>query len=129
MNTKELIKNYKTPFTPMEENTSLFPLYVNYPRQTAFLENDPICIIIHSDNIPNIELFIPTLSKSFLENKNREYIKLYTEFLIKWEEKQMHFGNFSKAFVFEKIKEVIDSFLTLNPSYVTFDLTEDCSIF
>ena len=31
--------------------------------------------------------------------------------------------------MFEKTKEVIDKLLTLDPEYITFELTEDCSVF
>lgn len=129
MHTKELIKNYKTPFTPMSEDASLLSLYMKGSHSTGFFENNPVFIIDYSFKISDFEMSLPTISRFFLEEKNRKYIKLYTDFLNKWEAKQRHFENFSKAFVFEKIKEVIDSFLTLNPSYVTFELTDDCSVF
>ena len=113
----------KSSFTPMEINSIVLPLYTEHRAETGFFESYPKCFAIERTEP------ISTLRKIFIENKKRKYIKLYNEFLEKWNTKQMHFGNFQQGFIFEKIKEVIDGILSLNPNYVTFDLTEDASVF
>ncbi|HRH66236.1 MAG TPA: hypothetical protein PLU53_08065 [Bacteroidia bacterium] len=113
----------------MEADSLVLPFYMKQSPHSGSLERNPICIIMHSEESPEVGILASTMSQYFLEKKNRRYIELYTEFLTKWEQQQNYFSVFPKAFVFEKIKEVIDSFLTLNPSYVTFELTSDCSVF
>jgi len=56
-------------------------------------------------------------------------IKLYSEFLLKWEQRKPHFPDFDKTFVFENIKLVIDNLRSLSPSYITFEFTNDGSVF
>ncbi len=128
MSTLELIRKYKTPYTPMEQDSLVLSLYMKQSQHSGSLERNSVCII-HSEESSEVDISAPTMSRYFLEKKNRKYIELNSEFLSKWEQYQNYFSGFSKSFIFEKIKEVIDSLLTLNPSYVTFELTNDCSVF
>lgn len=73
--------------------------------------------------------FVSTINKFSFEKRNRKYIELFTEFISKWQHHNEYFNGFSQTFVFEKIKETIDNFLILNPNYIVFDLTADCSVF
>ena len=113
----------------MEEDASLLTMYMKQQSQTGYFENYPVCIVIYNPETNNIESSLPTLSRFLSEKKNRKYMAYYSDFLNKWKQHQFHFRNYSQAFVFEKIKEVIDTFLTMNPSYITFELTKDCSVF
>jgi hypothetical protein len=122
MNSLAFLKKFKTAYTPMEASASILPLYMRRFKETGPFEDKAILIVPNSTDDPYLE-------KHFTENKNRSYIKLNIEFCQKWNVFESHFKNFSKDFVFEKIKEVINSFLSLNPDYITFDLTEDCSVF
>ena len=56
-------------------------------------------------------------------------IKLYSEFLLKWEQRKPHFQDFDKTFVFENIKLVIDNLRSLSPCYITFEFTNDGNVF
>lgn len=129
MHTAELISNYKAKYTPMAEDASFIAYYMRNSRETGSLDKDPYCIVINQSEAKNNILPITTLNQFFAEQKDREYMKLYSEFLLKWKQHKPHFSGFAETFVFENIKLVIDSFLSLNPSYVTFELTDDCSVF
>lgn len=72
---------------------------------------------------------LPTLNPLFAEENSREYIKLNSKLHEKWIEKSAIFSGFPKVLVFQKSKELIDKLLALSPRYVTFDLTEDVSVF
>ena len=111
-------------YTPMENEAKILTLYMRNIKETEFKTFSTFYYIL-----PAIGNQIDSLSESQYENKNREYIKLYSEFLDKWDSSQPHFPGFSKAMVFENLKKVIDQLVALSPRYVTFDLTEDCSIF
>ena len=129
MHTSKLIRNYKSPYTPMEEDASIIAYYMKNFEPTGSVDKRPYSIIINQSEPNNNILPITTLEKFFSEQKDREYMKLYSEFLAKWEAHKPHFLGFSESFVFDNIKLVFDSFLSLNPSYVTFELTNDCSVF
>ena len=124
MHTAELISKYKAKYTPMAEDASIIAYYMHNSRETGSMDKNKHCIILNQT-----EENITTLNQFFAEQKVREYMKLYPEFLLKWEQHKLHFSGFAEPFVFENIKLVIDSFLSLNPSYVTFELTDDCSVF
>lgn len=126
METQELIKNYKLPCTPMEENDHILALYKDY-KETGFLEPKYLYNLLFIN--PLINTHSPTSEKFFAEKKSRLYIQLFIEFSNKWEEKRASFAGFQKATVFEKTKEVINELLVLDPEYITFELTEDCSVF
>jgi hypothetical protein len=130
MHTAELISNYKAKYTPMAEDASIIAYYMRNSRPTGSIDKNPYCVIIINQNEANNNILpIATLDQFFSEQKDRNYMKLYSEFLLKWKEHKGHFKGFSESFVFENIKLVIDRFLSLNPSYVTFELTNDCSVF
>jgi hypothetical protein len=118
------IKPVKTSFTPMPSDASILRLYTGHYHQTGSFA-DSLESYPKMSSIKNPESVLTLLR----ENKNRKYIKLYSEFIEKWDTKQMYFSDFPQLFISEKIKEVFDQILSLNPAYVTFDLTEDCSVF
>lgn len=126
MDTQELIKSYKLQYTPMEKNADILLLYRDY-KETGALEADNIYRILIETQPLNIHLSM--LEKLLEEKRSRSYIQLFTEFLEKWREKGSYFTGFSKATVFEKMKEVVDKLLTFDPEYITFELTDDCSVF
>jgi len=125
MNYKERISGYKSMFTPMEDESKILEYYMRNFKETGEVGYQPVIrSVLHFHKIPRT-----TFVESQYENKNREFIKLYTEFIAKWNADETHFAGFSKAMVFEKIKEVFDRLLGLSPNYITFELTEDCSVF
>lgn len=110
----------------MEENADILAIYKDY-KETGAWEPSYTYKIFFKHRLNNIHLF--TLDKFFKEKKSRLYIQLFVDFLKKWDEKGVNFAGFPKVTVFEKTKEVIDELLTLYPEYITFELTEDCSVF
>lgn len=126
METQELIKNYKLPYTAMEESADTLALYKDY-KETGAWEPKYTYEILFENQLINIHP--STLERFFKEKKSRMYIQLFVEFLKKWDKKEANFRGFPKATVFEKTKKVIDELLTLDPEYITFELTEDCSVF
>lgn len=128
MNTKELIHSYKSDYTPLDENAKILRFYTKNVRSTNPFGSYREIIIRTITNKTELP-FITTIEDFWLENKERQFIKLYSEFLVKWSKHKANFSTFGQAFVFDKIKIVIDRFLTLRPSYITFDLTDDCSVF
>lgn len=86
----------------------------------------------HSDN--TIKNYFATLSLSSIkasaqEKKNRRYVEYISEFSKNWTSKKLHFNSFTKDFVWDKFKTTIDQLLQLKPDYISFNLTNDCSIF
>lgn len=131
METIELIKNYKSAYTPMEEDAKIIAYYMKNQRETGiyFNTNSRVYIVVNSNNAIDHFSPISTLDKFFSEKKDRKYMKLYSDFLSKWNINKVHFSEFDETFVFDNIKVVFDRFLSLNPEYVTFDLTKDCSVY
>lgn len=128
MNTKELLHSYKSDYTRLDENAQILRFYTKNVSSTdsfGSYKNIIIRTIANKAEVPSIS----TIKDFWLENKERQFIKIYFEFLVKWSEHKANFYTFEEAFVFDKIKLVIDLFLTLSPSYITFDLTDDCSVF
>ncbi|CAN5176859.1 hypothetical protein BH23BAC1_BH23BAC1_50230 [soil metagenome] len=115
----------KTKYTPMEDKAQILSLYRWHLQKKEEGTKD-------FTNVIRILKLFPLKSHIHeiqYENKDREFIKLYKEFMSKWEVKEVYFKNFPKAMVFEKTKEVILLLLSIFPNYIKFDLTEDCSVF
>ncbi len=129
MHSLELIKGYKSAYTPIGEDAKIISYYIRNNKETGSLDPEPMFIIMDPFQAVNQLQSINTLEKFLSEKKDREYVKLYSDFLVKWDIQQPHFSHFGKAFVFDNIKTVINLFLTLKPNYITFDLTKDCSVF
>jgi hypothetical protein len=88
----------------------------------------PLC----ADN--TIKDYFATLSLSSIqasaqEKKNRRYVEYLSEFSRNWDLKNHPFKSFIKDFVWDKFKIAIDQLLQLKPDYVSFNLTDDHSIF
>ncbi len=74
-------------------------------------------------------LALPSIKASALEKKNRKYVEYISEFSKDWDSKKTHFNSFTKDFVWNNFKIIIDQLLQLKPDQVSFSLTNDCSIF
>jgi len=78
--------------------------------------------------------YFTTLSPSSIkasaqERKSRKYVEYISEFSKNWNSKRLHFNSFTKDFVWDNFKTTIDQLLQLKPDYISFNLTNDCSIF
>lgn len=74
-------------------------------------------------------LALSSIKASAQEKKNRRYVEYISEFTNKWNSEKQHFNSFTKDFVWGKFKVTIDQLLQLKPDYLSFNLTDDCSIF
>ena len=74
-------------------------------------------------------LSLSSIKASALEGKNRKYVEYLSEFSKNWNLKKSHFNSFTRDFVWEKFKIIIDQLLQLKPDYLSFNLTDDCSVF
>jgi len=120
----ELMKYYKTAYTPMSEDSDiLHDYYKRNEKETRFSQRASSFVIVTRGQPTS------TWDAYLSEMNDVQYMELYSKFLFDWHTNQSHFPNFKKSFVFENIKVVIDRFLALNPNYITFDLTKDCSVF
>jgi hypothetical protein len=82
----------------------------------------------------SINEYLSTLSPSSIrasaqERKDRRYVEYISEFSKSWNSNRLHFNSFTKDFVWDKFKITIDKLLQIRPDYITFNLTNDCSIF
>lgn len=125
------INSYKTPYTPMEEGAVLLTFYHRRNKETGFKEERIATEfgLIDLDHYYFQVSNSPTRLQSLIENRSRKYIKTYSDFLLKWNKMGSHFAGHSKPFVFDMIKYVIGELLQMDPQYLTFNLTEDGSVF
>jgi hypothetical protein len=63
------------------------------------------------------------------EEFSKDFIKYFTVFLHKWSEKGNFFKDSDVLLISSSIKEVLDSIIPLQPSFLSFDFTEDSSVF
>src|SRR5690606_31746176 len=64
-----------------------------------------------------------------MEKKNRRYVEYISEFTNNWNLKKPRFNTFTKDFVWNNFKTALDQLLQLKPDSLSFNLTNDCSIF
>lgn len=128
MNCTELISNYKLPFTPLHENASTIGYYKRNILETSSFAPVQKLLIFDANELNIFNFSSKTLQKYNNEAKEREYIKLNSEFIEKWKLKKSNFIGFKESFVFENIKKIFFNLLSLSPSYITFSLTNDCSV-
>ncbi len=74
-------------------------------------------------------LSLSSIKASAQERKSRKYVEYISEFSKNWNSKKSHFNSFAKDFVWDKFKTTVDQLLQLRPDYISFNLTNDCSIF
>jgi hypothetical protein len=74
-------------------------------------------------------LSLSSIRASAQEKKSRRYVEYISEFSKNWDSKKPHFNSFAKDFVWDKFKTTIDQLLQHKPDYISFNLTNDCSIF
>lgn len=121
----EKLKNSNFPFTPMDGSKELRNLYSRTINETLYENNIMIKKCYEDDIYPNSSTLVTFLH----EKDNREFIKLYEDFRIKFESKKDIFRNHRDFVVFNNIKNIFDSLSLYNPSYIKFDLTADISVF
>lgn len=63
------------------------------------------------------------------QKKDRKYLQYISQFYNDWTLKKPHFDTFTKGFVWDNFKVVLHQLLQFKPELVSFNLTEDCSIF
>lgn len=63
------------------------------------------------------------------EEYSKEFIKYFRVFIQKWSERGNLFKESDIVLVSSSIKEVLDSIIPLQPSFLSFDFTEESSVF
>jgi hypothetical protein len=63
------------------------------------------------------------------EEFSKDFIKYFRVFLHKWSEKGNLFKESDVLLISSSIKEVLDSIIPLHPSFLSFDFTEESSVF
>ena len=71
----------------------------------------------------------PTNLVSINEKADNDYIEYINCFYSKWKEANPDFKSFDEFFVIRNFKTVIYKLLFYNPDYITFNLTDDQSIY
>lgn len=72
---------------------------------------------------------LSSLGTLAMEKKNRRYVEYISEFTNNWNLKKPRFNTFTKDFVWNNFKTALDQLLQLKPDSLSFNLTNDCSIF
>lgn len=125
--TLELLKSYKTPYTPMDWGSSTLPIYIDSFSSTGSWAISTS--ISQHPKVTELDIAFPTLEKFKDEKVSRILIDTFSKFTDIWEKKKLIFQDFPKSFVFDKTKLVIEGIAALNPSYIILDFTDDQSIF
>lgn len=63
------------------------------------------------------------------EKLSRRYLQYASEFLRLWRSKEQLFAGYNTEYIWQTYKSVIHEVLQLKPGYISFDLTDDSSIF
>lgn len=74
-------------------------------------------------------LSLSSIKASAQEKRNRRYVEYISKFSENWISKKLNFNSFTKDFVWDKFKTTIDQLLQLKPDHISFNLTNDRSIF
>src|SRR5437016_6238323 len=73
INAKELISDYKTSFTPMEEDAPIRPFYTRNYAQTGSMGSAQVCISVSSKYPSENGIAFTTIEK-FVDEKRKEVI-------------------------------------------------------
>jgi hypothetical protein len=138
MNTRYKYLTNFPDYTPMEENEPLLNFYTKekYVTRRNTLKTSELISGMGCATIFNTNPFIlddyyhpPTFILYKSQEKSNDYIKYYQKFLTIWKEKKNYFNDFTSEFVFDNFKAILLEFLKISPKYLTFNITNNTSIF
>ncbi|WP_276372966.1 hypothetical protein [Chryseolinea sp. H1M3-3] len=99
------------------------------PSIVVIGESTPYLSLIGNQASQGATLSLSSIRAAAQQKKDRKYVQYISQFSKDWNLKRPHFASFTKDFVWDKFKSAIHQFLQLKPDFVSFNLTDDCSIF
>jgi hypothetical protein len=96
--------------------------------EPTFLVGERYRIVQGFFNPENISA-LSSIAVSSQEKRNRRYVGYLSEFGRIWSLKKHQFTSLRKDFVWDQFKTTLDQLLQLKPEHLSFDLTDDLSIF
>jgi hypothetical protein len=78
---------------------------------------------------PETPSTLSSITVSSQEKRNRRYLTYLSEFTRSWTLKKSHFASLRKDFVWNQFKTTLHRLLQFKPEHISFNLTDDLSIF